>query len=196
MLYMVRIRETLIIILTTTNKIFMNIKNLRKQKHITQDELAQKSGVSIRTIQRIEAGQEPKGHTAKALAKALDLKLNTLSQMLPENRNYSLIKIINLSSAFVCFIPLLNIIVPLTIMYFRKQFNSITKQILSLQIFWSIASFIIFVFGASLKDSLSLDRRFPLWVIITMIIMNVAIIFINAERLSKKKELFFKLSII
>ncbi|PQJ22755.1 helix-turn-helix domain-containing protein [Tenacibaculum sp. SG-28] len=174
----------------------MNIKYLRTQKHLTQDELAQKSGISIRTIQRIEAGQEPKGHTAKALAKALDLKLNTISQIPSVNKNYSWIKIINLSSAFVCFIPLFNIIVPLAIMYLQKQINTITKQILSLQIFWSITSFIIFVFAASLKDPLSLDRRFPLWVIIAMISINLAVIFINANSLNKKKELFFKLSII
>lgn len=174
----------------------MNLKDIRDKKHLTQEELAERSGLSIRTIQRIEAGQEPKGHTAKALAKALDLDLNTISEIPQEDRNYSLIKIINLSSVFVCFIPLLNIILPLAIMYFRKQFNSITKQILSLQILWSIVSFIIFVLAASLKNPLSLNHRFPLWVIIAMIIINVALIFKNAASLNKNKELFFKLNLI
>ncbi|MCK0180621.1 helix-turn-helix domain-containing protein, partial [Flavobacteriaceae bacterium S0862] len=32
----------------------MNIKTLREQKHLTQEELAEQSGLSIRTIQRIE----------------------------------------------------------------------------------------------------------------------------------------------
>uniref|UniRef100_UPI0030098B92 helix-turn-helix domain-containing protein n=1 Tax=Gaetbulibacter jejuensis TaxID=584607 RepID=UPI0030098B92 len=45
----------------------MNLKALRDKKHLTQEELAKQSGLSIRTIQRIEAGQEPKGHTAKVL---------------------------------------------------------------------------------------------------------------------------------
>jgi len=174
----------------------MNIKSLREQKHLTQEELSQESGISVRTIQRIEAGQEPKGHTARALAKALDLNINTIGKIISEERNYSLIKIINLSSAFVCFIPLLNIFVPLTIMYFGKQINSITKQILSLQIFWSIVSFIIFALAASLKNQLSLDHRFPLWVIIAMIIINVALIFKNAASLDKNKEPFFKLNFI
>jgi len=174
----------------------MNLKSLREQKHLTQEELAQESGISIRTIQRIEAGQEPKGHTAKALAKALELDLHTISEVLPEDRNDSLIKFINLSSVFVCFVPLLNIIVPLSIMYYRKQFNSITKQILSLQILWTIGSFIIFVLAASLTNPLSLNHRFPLWVIIAMIIINVALILTNAASLDKNKELFFKLNFV
>ena len=174
----------------------MNLKSLREQKHLTQEELAQESGISIRTIQRIEAGQKPKGHTAKALAKALDLNLNTINEAPREDLNYSLIKIINISSVFVCVVPLLNIILPLAIMYYRKQFNSITKQIVSLQILWTIASFLIFVLTASLTNALSLNHRFPLWVLITLVIINVILVFKNAASIDKNKELFFKLNFI
>ena len=51
----------------------MNLKAIREQKHLTQEELAELSGLSVRTIQRIEAGQEPKGHTAKVLADKLNI---------------------------------------------------------------------------------------------------------------------------
>mgnify|MGYP000014272214 CR=1 FL=1 len=174
----------------------MNIKALREQKHLTQEELAKESGISIRTIQRIEAGQEPKGHTAKALMKALDLDLTTISKTPREDLNYSLIKAINISSVFVCAVPLLNIILPLTIMYYKKQFNSITKQILSLQILWTIASFLIFVLTASLTNALSLHHRLPLWVLITLIIINVILILRNATSIDKNKKLYFKLNFI
>ena len=174
----------------------MNIKTLREQKHLTQEELAQESGISIRTIQRIEAGQEPKGHTLKALAKALDLDLTTLNKKATEDLNYSLIKIINLSSAFVFAVPLLNVILPLTIMYFRKQFNIITKQILSLQILWTIVSLLIFFLASFLKNALSLSHRFPLWVLLVFIIINIIIILKNAASLDKNKKLFFKLNFI
>ena len=172
----------------------MNIKNIREQKHLTQEELAIESGISIRTIQRIESGQEPKGHTLKALAKALDLDLTTLNKKAAENRNYSLIKIINLSSAFVLSIPLLNVILPLTIMYFGKQFNNTTKQILSLQILWTIVSSLIFFLASFLKNALFLSHRFPLWVLLVFIITNIIIILKNAASLDKNKKLFFKLS--
>jgi transcriptional regulator with XRE-family HTH domain len=174
----------------------MNIKSLREQKHLTQEELAQESGISIRTIQRIEAGQEPKGHTAKALMEALDLDITAFSKTPTVDLNYSLIKIINISSVFVCVVPLLNIILPLAIMYYRKQFNSITKQILSLQILWTIASFLIFVLTASLTNALSLNHRLPLWVLITLVIINVILVFKNAASIDKNKKLYFKLNLI
>lgn len=174
----------------------MNLKALREQKHLTQEELSEVSGISIRTIQRIEAGQLPKGHTAKALAKALGIELDSLqnTDLTTENRDYSWIKIINLSSAFVTFIPLLNIILPLAIMHFRKQYNSITKQIVSLQIFWTIASTIIFFLTGFLKVSLSLSRYITLWVLIVLILINLVLILVNAASIDRNKKLFFKLN--
>ena len=44
----------------------------REQKGFTQKTLAEATGLSLRTIQRLEAGNsEPKGHTLTVLAKAL-----------------------------------------------------------------------------------------------------------------------------
>jgi transcriptional regulator with XRE-family HTH domain len=174
----------------------MDIKILREQKHLTQEDLSKESGISIRTIQRIEAGQEPKGHTAKALSKALSLDLVTINntEKTTEERNYLLIKLINLSSAFVTFIPLLNIIVPLAIMYFSKQFNSITKQILSLQILWTIVSTLTFFLTAFLKITFSLSHRLTLWVMAALILVNVILILINTANIDRNKKLFFKLN--
>ncbi|MFT6842436.1 MAG: transcriptional regulator with XRE-family HTH domain [Psychroserpens sp.] len=174
----------------------MNIKTLREQKHLTQEELAIKSGISIRTIQRIEAGQKPKGHTAKALTKALGLDLTALNNIEKpiEDINYSLIKLINLSSAFVTFIPLLNIIVPLAIMYFSKQINSITKQILSLQIIWTIVSTLIFLLTGFLKITFSLSRHITLWVMVILILINIILILINTASIDKNEKLSFKLN--
>lgn len=46
---------------------------MREEQNLTQTELAEKSGVSLRTVQRIEAGNIPKGFTLKALAGALEV---------------------------------------------------------------------------------------------------------------------------
>ena len=46
-----------------------NLIKFREQQNLTQEELAEKSGLSVRTIQRIEAGTLPKGYTLKVLAK-------------------------------------------------------------------------------------------------------------------------------
>lgn len=170
----------------------MDLKALREQQHLTQEELSEASGISIRTIQRIEAGQSPKGHTAKALAKALDIDLasyqNTESSL--EEKDYSTIKLINLSSAFVVFIPLMNIILPLAIIHFRKQHNTLTKQIVSLQILWTVISTLIFFLTGFLKVSLSLSRWVTLWVTLTMIVINVIVILINAASIDRNKRLY------
>ncbi|MDF2831166.1 helix-turn-helix transcriptional regulator [Chryseobacterium indoltheticum] len=47
------------------------LKKIRETKNITQEELAEKSGISVRTIQRIEAGTIPKGYTLKLWQKVL-----------------------------------------------------------------------------------------------------------------------------
>jgi len=41
---------------------------------MTQSELAEKSGLSLRTVQRIEGGNIPKGFTLKSIAGNLETK--------------------------------------------------------------------------------------------------------------------------
>lgn len=50
------------------------IKSLRNRKGFSQEELSEKSGLSLRTIQRIENGEtEPRGDSLKRLAFAFDV---------------------------------------------------------------------------------------------------------------------------
>ena len=55
------------------------ILSIRKSKGFSQELLAEQSGVSLRTIQRVEQGETvPRGHTMQALATALDVPLEAL----------------------------------------------------------------------------------------------------------------------
>lgn len=54
----------------------MSLKNMRRAKGWSQEQLADISGVSIRTIQRLEAGEGPGLETQKALAAAFEQSLN------------------------------------------------------------------------------------------------------------------------
>lgn len=69
----------------------MIIRKLRLQKGWSQEQLAQVSGLSVRTIQRIERGQTPGLETMKSLAAVFDVELSALRQeepdMTPENLN-------------------------------------------------------------------------------------------------------------
>ena len=52
---------------------------IRKSKGFSQELLAEQSGVSLRTIQRVEQGETaPRGHTMQALATALEVPLDAL----------------------------------------------------------------------------------------------------------------------
>lgn len=55
------------------------IQAIRKSKGFSQEVLAEQSGVSLRTIQRVEQGETvPRGHTLQALATALAVPLEAL----------------------------------------------------------------------------------------------------------------------
>lgn len=57
-------------------RIAENIKNARKQRHMTQKQLAAKTGLAIITIQQYEAGKyEPKYENLEKLSKALEVPI-------------------------------------------------------------------------------------------------------------------------
>ena len=58
----------------------MLLKQLRVQKGWSQETLAEKSKISVRTIQRIENGKRANLETLKDIAYALDVEVITLTQ--------------------------------------------------------------------------------------------------------------------
>ena len=59
------------------------IQKLRKIKGLTQEDLAERTKLSVRTIQRIEKGDvDPRNYTINVLAEALEVEI---SDLLPES---------------------------------------------------------------------------------------------------------------
>ena len=189
------------------------LRKIREKQNLTQEELAEKSGLSVRTIQRIEAGTEPKGFTLRTLASSLDVseKELLLPKIIPseeivideiealnstfetekeETLNYGLIKIINLSSIPLCWFPIANFLPPLLIMLFTKEKSPIVKQIISLQIILAIIAPIIFMLVVILK----LGKESVMITIITLILANIYIILRNAFEIDKRKSLRYELN--
>ena len=74
------------------------IRQRRTQKGYSQEYLADSANISIRTLQRIEAGQtEPRGHTLTSLAKALDMAIEDLMDFTKTDNN-GILHAINLSA--------------------------------------------------------------------------------------------------
>ena len=178
------------------------LKRIRELQNLTQEELSEKSGISARTIQRIESGNEPKGHTLRILAKTLNVKENELQTKTSdidfgfqerivetETINYSTIKLINLSSLPFIVIPLFNIIVPVILMLKMKSKNTITKQIISLQIMWTIIAPILFMLIIFAKPG----KSFTLPIMIILVLSNVYLIIRNTIEIDKHKTLYYKL---
>ncbi|KAA5535584.1 helix-turn-helix domain-containing protein [Paenimyroides baculatum] len=182
------------------------LKQLREQKNMTQEELSEQSGISVRTIQRIESGTNPKGHTLKTLSKSLDISENELLDITAEIEpiddevpkilqlesavDFGKVKLINLSSILFVVLPPLNIIAPLVLSYVLKQRNPITKQIVSLQILWTILAPVFFMFGIFLK----LGRSFTIVVLFVIALSNIYLILRNSAELDRNKKLHYRLN--
>ena len=55
------------------------LAELRKQNGLTQEELVEKCNISVRTIQRIEAGEvEPRSYTIKTILNALNIQFDSV----------------------------------------------------------------------------------------------------------------------
>lgn len=172
-----------------------NLTKYREKLNLTQDELANKTGLSVRTIQRIEAGSKPKGHSLNVLVEALNVSKEELTEERNEPTfNYKLTKLINLSSLPFVIIPLANIAIPLLIMYYKKEVNSLTKQVVSVQILWTILSTVIFLLSPFIGRLFSSQNKLTLIVLIASILVNIFIILLNTISLDKKNELRIKLN--
>jgi transcriptional regulator with XRE-family HTH domain len=168
----------------------------REKLNLTQEELATKSGISVRTIQRIESGIKPKGYTLETLSKTLGINKDALLTEQNESTisNKKLIKYINLSSILLMIVPFGSILMPLIIMYWKKEINTITKQIISIQILWTLAS-IIFVIGSSfLKNWFFLNNQVTTFTILILLVVNLYIILRNTLAIEKNNNLHIKLN--
>ena len=69
------------------------IKKKKKELNMTTDELSEKSGVPVGTLNKILAGQtsDPKFETVKAICRALDISLSTLDDF--EAKNIGIIEV-------------------------------------------------------------------------------------------------------
>jgi len=75
------------------------ISELRKQKGLTQEDLVEKCNISVRTIQRIEAGEvSPRSYTLKIILDVLGYDLERMKEEfdLTEKKLFSLQNIFHL----------------------------------------------------------------------------------------------------
>ena len=170
------------------------VKNLRESKNLTQTELAEKSGLSLRTIQRIESGNIPKGFTLKAIAKTLEIEPENL---FPKEENISIdrAKLINFSALAGLIIPFGGIIFP-AILTYRTQDSvnrELGKSVIGVQIILAFVISVLLILSPFIQHWFSI--QFPLFLVplIAFIVIKLWIVIKNGISLNQTNQLSIKL---
>lgn len=186
------------------NQLANRIKNLRTRKGFSQEELAEISGLSLRTIQRIENGEtEPRGDSLKRLASAFEVSPDEILDW-DTYEDKGLLIGLNLSALSFLVFPLLGILVPLIIWVSKKDkvrnINSIAKSILNFQITWvmvlfgwyilMISSFLFRIkFMSFISAGTMLNGAFlNLFIIIFLYVFNILFIIVNTLRINNERD--------
>lgn len=170
------------------------VKILREQKNLTQTELAEKSGLSLRTIQRIESGQSLKGFTLKAIAQTLEIEPENLVSK-EENISIDRAKLINLSALAGLIIPFGGIIFP-AILTYRTQDSvnrELGKSVIGVQIILAFVISVLLILSPFIQHWFSI--QFPLFLVPLMafIILKLWIVIKNGISLNQDNQLSIKL---
>ncbi|WP_439130720.1 helix-turn-helix domain-containing protein [Polaribacter sp.] len=125
------------------------IKEFRLKRGFSQEQLAEISNISIRTIQRMEKGEtRPKGDSLKKIAMALETTTENLLET-DKKEDLGLLSLIVISGISYLIHPFLGILLPVLLWFFKK--NKIInadltgKRVINFQITWQILFFTYFV---------------------------------------------------
>jgi len=172
------------------------VQHLREEKNLTQTELAQKSGLSLRTIQRIEAGNIPKGFTLKALANTFETDPDKLIPS-KEIAKIDSVKLINFSSLVGLIIPFGGVVFPFILTYKTKdpKIKELGKSIVSVQVILAVALAVSQIASPFIQKGLAL--RFPLFLVPLLLILclKLLVVILNGISLNNKNDLHKKLKI-
>jgi uncharacterized Tic20 family protein len=181
------------------------IRMLRNRKGYSQEELAEKTGLSLRTIQRIENGEtEPRGDSLKRLAIVFEVLPDEIIDWTIQEDTGFLVAL-NLSATAFLIFPILGILIPLIIWISKKDkirnLNEIAKDLLNFQITWTIVFFIAYmliiintVFKISHTFSSNLISSMLFLIMILMGIMylfNLTFIIVNTIRVHNGKTVSY-----
>ena len=178
------------------NEIGNKIKEARKRKGLSQEELAEASHVNLRTIQRIENNEnEPRGKTLHLICDILEINAeNILDYGKQSDQNY--LVYFHLSVLLGLFIPIGNIMIPFALWITKKDkiigLYDIGVNLINFQIIWSLVTFITLGLGVLFKImhfeigfiTGNTLLTFP-WMILYLV--NIVLPMIFAVRMSKGK---------
>ncbi len=159
----------------------------RLEKGLTQQDLSTSSGVSLRTVQRIENGESTGSpYTLKALSKALNLELSNLYESAqnaegPSEDIWTHWRIINYACFFVIFIPFANILLPTIYhkIFLKGGHQDMVRFFNSFEILWTAVTVISMVLVTSILSLMFpflLGGGVPIWIFVFLMASVVHLI--------------------
>ncbi|MBP1838870.1 helix-turn-helix domain-containing protein [Formosa algae] len=137
------------------NEIGKKIRDVRKKKGLSQEELAESAKINLRTIQRIENNEsEPRGKTLNLICKVLDLNAEDILDY-GKKTDKSYLTYFHLSVLLGLIIPIGNIVIPFILWITKKDkiidLKDMGANLLNFQIIWTLLAFFGLIIGAFLK---------------------------------------------
>ncbi len=184
-----------------TSTIGSRLKQIRTQKGYSQEQLADLTKLSIRTIQRIENGEtSPRGDSLQRLCRALEIAPEALIDwQLTEDPAVE--RLLTLTQCSFLVFPLLSIIIPMGIWVLQKDkvkgINEMGKAIVNFQISWNLTFFLVAFLVAFLKivHVFSLPPSYFLASIGLFYLYNFGVIMWNFKRLVPSNGTWYKPSL-
>jgi transcriptional regulator with XRE-family HTH domain len=188
----------------------------RKQKGLTQEELADATNVTVRTIQRIERGESrPRFFTIKAIAAALDTSYEALTashfpgiQVPPPPAPTASLQVHNLGAdkhllelvCLACFsfliIPLVHFLLPAYLLRRAKDLSPLTISfawaVIRKQLYWIVTLYFLLLVTMAYNfiRAAWFDKSYLLnylWPFFIMYILNVFLISWDLRRINKRE---------
>ena len=178
------------------------IKELRVKNGFSQEKLSELTGLTLRTIQRIENGETtPRGHSLEKISIALNVSTELFVKS-EKQKDESIIAMLNLSQLGFILLPPLSIIFPLIIWIKKRDkidnLDNVGKRILNFQLNWNIILIILILFSfigiTNINTIITFKSLLPLFLIILLYLYNFVIIIMNAIFYKRKgKVKYFSL---
>jgi len=164
------------------------IREIRKRKGLSQEELAEAAKINLRTIQRIETNaNEPSGKTLNLLCDALSISIDEIVDY-GKKEDKTFLMLFHLSVLSFLVLPLGSIIIPLVLWLTKKDkivgLKEIGANLINFQILWAILFYTSMVLGALGKLIHSSFKIF-LYSIIILPILNIILTIVFAIRANK-----------
>jgi transcriptional regulator with XRE-family HTH domain len=187
----------------------------RKSKGLTQEQLAERAALTVRTIQRIEGDDSiPRDYTLKAIASALNMPLEefiTVNSCLCTNdypiedlpvsdkkeEHGHFLQMLNLSAFAYLVVPFVHFLIPILLLKKKKAVDNVLqstgRRIIRQQIWWTVSTHLLmlltliynFIQVAWFGASYFLNY---IWVFAVMYLLNAVIICTTAIRLRQNSR--------